>query len=873
MANEGPNAGPSSSGPSESGAAASVDSVYTAITNGDIGAVEAYLSRDPRPNVNAQDDQGFTLLGRSAFYNQLAIAKLLRRHHANPNLHTNNGWSPLMITCERSRGYAEFARWLILQCRVKLDLTNSGGCSALFLATTNNHEEIVDLILNKTARTDIPTADGWTPLLTCAEREKGFTRLARKLLHKGSDVNHQNEERVTALYLCAVNGFAELSRLLLDEGRADPNLAERAGWTPLHAAIEKNQLDVYTVLVESPLIDLDRQNQLGFTPVYLSARFNRVDLLRDLLRRGASVDKCSETGWSPLLGSVQKAMGFQECVEALLDNGADVNHRNANGVSALYLACFNAFSDIARLLLAKGALVNIVDDKNWSALHTTVQESTGHVETAKVLVAAGINVNLTTEAGSTALYLSTLHSFLEISTLLCEEGGADPNIASADGWSPLLGLCSKDSSAGSRAALVRLLLKNGADVNQCKQDGVSPLYLAGLNGYVDIAELLLAHEDGADPNASDKSQWSPMMVLGTKAGDAAPASEAIARLLLRTGKCLLDLRNKEGLTALYLCCCHSNVAVMKLLLAHGCDTDLSNNFGWTPLMLAAWEEREEVVALLLEAKADPNVQMKNHLSALFWACMKGNVPIARRLIAAGGLCDFESREDIAHTCLQGHDLVDFVADVDKLFCTICGTSYSKGAVFRQCKPCNFGTCTKCVDGQRSSGSISALEYAETNGHDLLARHIAFATESPVAGVLRELGLLEHVWALFDAGLLALGDCRGAAASAAVLAKTGIANQVHCRAIAEALQSAMCKKDADEKRERAMASGTSAARPRPASEQQPGGIAEVGSGGDGAVASPDLAEKPIGIARRVSTRLSLILRKPRQTQTPPATPPS
>lgn len=67
------------------------------------------------------------------------------------------------------------------------------------------------------------------------------------------------------------------------------------------------------------------------------------------------------TGASPLLYAVMH--GSVECTRLLLDAGANVNHKNKDGITPLHRAAEYERPDCATLLLEKGADINIMTDE------------------------------------------------------------------------------------------------------------------------------------------------------------------------------------------------------------------------------------------------------------------------------------------------------------------------------------------------------------------------------------------------------------------------------------------------------------------------------------------------------------------------------
>ena len=149
----------------------------------------------------------------------------------------------------------------------------------------------------------------------------------------------------------------------------------------------------------------------------------------------------------------------------LLENGADPNFQDKNGVPALMRASFYNHKDVVGLLLKNGADPNIKDNK----------------------------------MGYTALFQASVSGQKEVVELLLENE-ADPNIQSKVGFTALMG-----ASANNRKEVIELLLKNGANPNIQDKDGYTALIQASaVLGDKEVIELLLEH--GADPNIKDKKE-------------------------------------------------------------------------------------------------------------------------------------------------------------------------------------------------------------------------------------------------------------------------------------------------------------------------------------------------------------------------------
>ncbi|NXJ77099.1 KANK4 protein, partial [Trogon melanurus] len=115
----------------------------------------------------------------------------------------------------------------------------------------------------------------------------------------------------------------------------------------------------------------------------------------------------------------------------------------------------------------------------------------------------------------------------------------------------------------------------------------------------------------------------------------------IAKLLLDTGVCRLDLQNRAGYTAVMLTALAAaetgeDMEVVMELLKEG-DVNLrAAQGGQTALMLGVRHERDEMVRALLSCQADVNLQDEEGTTALMVACRQGNADIVRLLLAQPG---------------------------------------------------------------------------------------------------------------------------------------------------------------------------------------------------------------------------------------------
>jgi hypothetical protein len=146
--------------------------------------------------------------------------------------------------------------------------------------------------------------------------------------------------------------------------------------------------------------------------------------------------------------------GLGETVLALLEAGAEVDHVNNLGETALYGGACYGHVETMRALLAAGAVVDHVDNLGCTALWGAAYN--GKVDAVRALLAAGAEVNHASNNGFTALWVAARNGEVEaIRALLL--AGADINHVANNGRTPL-----SIARAMNREEAVRALVQAGA---------------------------------------------------------------------------------------------------------------------------------------------------------------------------------------------------------------------------------------------------------------------------------------------------------------------------------------------------------------------------------------------------------------------------
>jgi ankyrin repeat protein len=241
----------------------------------------------------------------------------------------------------------------------------------------------------------------------------------------------------------------------------------------------------------------------------------------------------------------------------------------------------------------------------------------GNVETLRLLIDRGANVNAKNDFDATALLWAARDP--EKARLLVEHG-ADVNARSKQGRTPLM-LASLRH--GGSQTVARLLAK-GAEVNVKDGKGDTALGLAASIGEVESMKMLLAK--GAEPDARNARGESPL-IFATKC-----KCEGAVRVLLEkrvdvnvANTSFNSVRNgpieQVKLTPLHRAVALGTLQTVRDLLAAGANVNARDGRACTPMHFAVATERQnaDLVRTLIRAGADVNVRDKYQETPLDWA--------------------------------------------------------------------------------------------------------------------------------------------------------------------------------------------------------------------------------------------------------------
>lgn len=270
-----------------------------------------------------------------------------------------------------------------------------------------------------------------------------------------------------------------------------------------------------------------------------------------------------------------------------------------------------------RAWLAKDAsLVNRPDSFGATALHYAALW--GHTDVAALLLERGADVHAFAADGKTPLHIAATCGNEEVAALLIAHG-ADVHAQDYRGRTPLHSVVSVGMKFVPDTEIARQLLNRGASVEAQDCSGWTPLHWAASLDHVEMAHLLIEEGSSVD------------LFIASSLGDL----PSVARFLESQPE-LISATTAEGLTALHCAAAKGRTEIVRFLLANDAEVDPPGSAAsWTPLQKAASNGHGEVVALLIAHGANVNALNPEGESILRIALLQGRDEIARALREGG----------------------------------------------------------------------------------------------------------------------------------------------------------------------------------------------------------------------------------------------
>jgi uncharacterized protein len=404
-----------------------------------------------KADVNARQDDGTTALHWAAYHDDLPLLRQLLKAGAKANVANDYGSTPLAEAAERAD--PEAIR-LLLEAGAEVESPNPQGQTALMTVARTEVVEAAKVLVAHGANVNAhETWRGQTALMWASAQSQ--PAMVQFLISHGAEVNARETVRawprrvtaeprpqnrplggLTPLLFAAREGCAPCAAELL-KAHADIELADPEGITPLIMAIQNAQFDAAAVLIKAGA-NVNTWDIWGRAPLYSAVDYNTTP-------RGGRPDRPSSDRTTALqvIDMLLKAGANPDMQLKLFppyrslgqDRGAD--GMLTIGTTALIRAAKAGDSAAIQLLLAHGARPDLPNSLGITPLMAAAGVGSTTIDTrarfrneqkclssAKLLLAAGVDVNAANGNGQTALHGAAQSGWNTFVQLLADHGAA-----------------------------------------------------------------------------------------------------------------------------------------------------------------------------------------------------------------------------------------------------------------------------------------------------------------------------------------------------------------------------------------------------------------------------------------------------------------
>jgi len=268
------------------------------------------------------------------------------------------------------------------------------GIYFMHYAALNNYVDVLEWLLEKGVDIHVRVTDDAVPLLNNnmpihLAASHGHIKVVEWLLSKDKDlINSKGYHGQTPMHQAAASGQVEIMKCL---NGADIYARDDSDFSPMDNAVYCLKIDSIKFLKEKGFDWKDKKarNSVGQTPMFSAALGGSTEIIEYLVKLDADVNVRDNNGYTPIFIAVQ-ASQFESCttghierIECLAKLGADVNARDNKGRTPIFHAVTIGYIEDIECLKRLGAKLDLKDKDGMTLIDTA--RAAGHSEDNKIM--------------------------------------------------------------------------------------------------------------------------------------------------------------------------------------------------------------------------------------------------------------------------------------------------------------------------------------------------------------------------------------------------------------------------------------------------------------------------------------------------------
>ncbi|XP_031557742.1 transient receptor potential cation channel subfamily A member 1-like isoform X3 [Actinia tenebrosa] len=569
--------------------------IHLALQNESIPTLEKEIEEaKENEDIDGLDHQGFAALHHATRYNRIDAVKILLKNGACADVRTKDDCNTPLHIASRF-GWLEVIK-LLLDNGADPTTQNTNGSTPLHLACRRSKLEVITLLLNQRS-VNVNARDKLqlTPLHLAAAQ--GCPKTCQMLMDHGADVFAVASDQTTPLHSaifngndkCGGNSVADtlLLRVVAQNTRNVDDIIKSHDMncnTLLHNCALTNSLDVAKKIIELGA-DVNALNtNLGTTPLHVACAMGGFEMAKMLVEMKAALQPKDCSGQTPLHRAAM--FGHVQIIEYLLDNGADVDPRDKSNQTPFLVAVASKRTNVntVKLLLGRGAQINAQDAYLKTCLHLAIENQNIEIVNLLLEYDSGLeNLNSPDVQERVPLHYAALCKDVKcLKALLAKQSRL--NFRDEDQKTALY-----LAAENNRAEHVEVLGLAGSSVNERNEEGKTPLHAAACNGNRKVCKVLI--KLGADINSRDDKKQTPLMCAAVEG-----CAKTCKTLLENNAN--MDDTSADGETPLLIAVRHNNGSVVEMLMDLGVNVKCRNVSGMGVVEMAGkWNAVDAVKAV------------------------------------------------------------------------------------------------------------------------------------------------------------------------------------------------------------------------------------------------------------------------------------
>jgi len=538
------------------------------------------------------------------------------------------------------------------------------------------------------------------PALHKAIRSNNISEV-KKLINSGTDVNTENDWRISAVEVAIQSNHIEIVKYLLSQGASDKSGMSSAaahnnlemvkllisngfshGYSVIYACEENNFEMLKALVTDGASVNISQKRKSGLfskyyvSPIEFAVSNNNKPMVIYLMDHGVSIDDAVSECFSSKKTEILKEIATKyhnynslligafesnniELIDFLLLEGADINHKDEKGNSVLSYAAENGNIQNLKMCIEKYKQnINLQNNEGQTPLMLACNNK--HIDAVNYLIGKGALLEIRDNNGQTALFYSVSDNTGQLFNSLIQ---SNANAIAKDNSksSVLMEATKKENHKIIEYYLLRNLIVHDKD----NKSNSAFQYLIANNNH--LSPIVLSFLDkGADINAKSTDNGKSLMYYAINSNSLSKIKELItlgasiqatndkgfrpetdnAEVILYLIENNVDINMLDSRNQTFLCEAidENNLELAHTLISKGANPNISCKYNETPLMLAIDKQNLTMVQLLVDNKADINAEDRSNRNCTELAIREGNQSIIEYLKSKGGMTKEERNQ-------------------------------------------------------------------------------------------------------------------------------------------------------------------------------------------------------------------------------------